>query len=332
MNKEIEQLNTLINIGKKLTSVTDVDQLLLELNNCAKDICDSEWASILLVDKNTNELYFKTSAGGQAHLVKKIRLSMGTGIAGWVAQQNTPLIVNDVLKDPRFLGNIDDKFKIETRNILAVPINFNGETIGVIEVGNKNNGELYSEKEKSYLEVIASQAGVALHNAFLVGSLNNFKVHSLDIIVAAIDEVSPFKTGHSVEVARVATFIARELGLNDGDYQNVYYASLLHDLGFIRKGLPDIETKHPAIGSSIIEHIDVFKDIAPIIAAHHEKFDGSGSPNGLLGKDIPLGARIVGFAEACIEHYSEGLGGDPFKNSSQYDNNVLLASRKFLAR
>lgn len=327
MKKETEKLEALINIGTRLALSTDLDQLLNELNDCAKEICESEWASILLVDKETNELYFKTAAGGEANVVKKMRLSMGAGIAGWVAQQNESLIVNDVSSDPRFLGNIDDKFTLQTRNILAVPINFNGTTIGVIEVGNKKNNELYTEREKYYLEVISSQSGIALNNACLIRALNNFKTYALDLIVTATDSTN---NGHSIEVARVATSVAREMGLPDNDYQDIYYASLLHDIGFINKNLPDIQTKHPQTGASMIEHIEVLKNVAPIIASHHEKFDGSGYPNGLKGRDIPALARIVGFAEAYVEYARGDSTVNPFKNSQQFDGNVMLAARKLL--
>lgn len=330
MDNNVELLNKLINVGKRLSSSVDVDLLLAELSDCAKSICDSEWASILLVDSSTNELWFKVSSGGQANAIKKIRLSMGTGIAGWVAQNNQSLIVNDVSSDQRFFGNQNDQFKMKTKNILAVPIQFRDAVIGVIEVGNKLSGP-YSDREQEYLEIIAGQSGIALNNAFLMQSLNNFKIHALDIIVMAIDETSPFKKGHSMDVARIATSIARELNLNDQDYQNIYYAALLHDIGWLNKEVADLGNRHPSIGSSMVEHIEALKEIAPLIHTHHERYDGSGYPNGILGRSASLSARILSFSEHYVEYISEGLGDDPL-TGSQFDGNIVQTFKRIISK
>jgi putative nucleotidyltransferase with HDIG domain len=120
------------------------------------------------------------------------------------------------------------------------------------------------------------------------------------------------KTGeHSKQVAKWASTTARRLKMSDDDVKNVYWASILHDIGKI--GISDrilrkksilteddwvLIKMHPTIGSNIVNSIDAYPSLAPSISAHQEKYDGTGYPKGLSGKNIPLGARILGIADA----------------------------------
>jgi len=120
------------------------------------------------------------------------------------------------------------------------------------------------------------------------------------------------KTGeHSAKVAKWATTTARELKMSDDEIENVFWGSILHDIGKIgisdrvlrKKSILSEEDwvlikMHPTIGSNIVSSIDAYPSLAPAISAHQEKYDGTGYPKGLSGKDIPLGARILGIADA----------------------------------
>jgi putative nucleotidyltransferase with HDIG domain len=123
---------------------------------------------------------------------------------------------------------------------------------------------------------------------------------------------------HSAKVAKWASTTARELKMSDDEIENVYWASILHDIGKIgisdrvlrKKSMLSDEDwvlikMHPTIGSNIVSSIDAYPSLAPTISAHQEKYDGTGYPKGLCGKEIPLGARILGIADAyqaMIEH------------------------------
>jgi HD-GYP domain-containing protein (c-di-GMP phosphodiesterase class II) len=120
------------------------------------------------------------------------------------------------------------------------------------------------------------------------------------------------KTGeHSEKVAKWASTTARELKMSDDEVKNIYWASILHDIGKIGISNRILRKKsvlteydwvlikmHPTIGSNIVSSLDGLPYLAPAISAHQEKFDGTGYPKGLSGKNIPLGARILGIADA----------------------------------
>jgi putative nucleotidyltransferase with HDIG domain len=116
---------------------------------------------------------------------------------------------------------------------------------------------------------------------------------------------------HCEKVAKWASTTARELNMNDDEVDIVYWASILHDIGKIgisdrilrkRAALTEDDwvliKMHPTIGSNIVNSVDALPSLAPTISAHQEKYDGTGYPKGLRGKDIPLGARILGIADA----------------------------------
>ena len=120
------------------------------------------------------------------------------------------------------------------------------------------------------------------------------------------------KTGeHSENVAKLASTTARKLKMSDDEVEDIYWASILHDIGKI--GISDrilrkkavltendwvLIKMHPTIGSNIVSSIDALPSLASTIFAHQEKYDGTGYPKGLSGKNIPLGARILGIADA----------------------------------
>ena len=117
--------------------------------------------------------------------------------------------------------------------------------------------------------------------------------------------------GHSESVAKWASTTARRLKMSDEEVRNVYWASILHDIGKIgisnrvlrkKSTLTDDDwvliKMHPTIGSNIVSSIDAIPSLATTISAHQEKFDGTGYPKGLSGKSIPLSARILGIADA----------------------------------
>jgi PAS domain S-box-containing protein/putative nucleotidyltransferase with HDIG domain len=127
----------------------------------------------------------------------------------------------------------------------------------------------------------------------------------------AIDAKSPWTRGHSERVTRYATMIAREMGVDGNDLDNLRIAGLLHDIGKIGtydvildkpSNLTDDELSivkmHPVNGEKILRPIKGLKRILPIVRSHHERWDGKGYPDGLKGEDIPLLARILFVADS----------------------------------
>jgi len=133
----------------------------------------------------------------------------------------------------------------------------------------------------------------------------------LELMVAAIEARDPYTSGHSRRVANMARVIARAIGLRQREIERIVVAALLHDVGKIHEVFGPILSKpgkltaeesaimrtHPIKSEELARNVSSLKDVLPLIRHHHENWDGSGYPDGLFGADIPLGSRIVMFAD-----------------------------------
>ena len=113
------------------------------MDHAVKSIChltQAEAGSLLLIDDFTGHLDFEVVMGEQSNILPFFRIPKGQGIAGWVAENDTPLIVPDVQADERFYRYVDQELKFTTREMIAVPLRTGGAVIGVLQVINKHDG------------------------------------------------------------------------------------------------------------------------------------------------------------------------------------------------
>jgi Nif-specific regulatory protein len=166
LNLDAQRLETLIEINELINSdFQDGRTLLTRILESATRLTGGEASSLLLLQPENNRLYFEISLGTKGSELKNYSLGMGEGIAGWVAQNNRSLIVNDVDQDERYFAEIGKKIGFITKSILAVPMRIKDRCIGVIEIINKNNGSLFSHDDLQWLEVFSNQAALAVRNA-----------------------------------------------------------------------------------------------------------------------------------------------------------------------
>lgn len=154
------EINTLIN-----TNYTDVNTLLTRILESATKLTNGEASSLLLVNPENNKLYFEIALGSKGTEIKRFSLNMGEGIAGWVAERNTSLVVNDVANDQRFYSDISKQIGFPTSAILAVPMRIKDQCVGVLEIVNKVDGKPFNQDDLQWLEVFATQAALAVQNA-----------------------------------------------------------------------------------------------------------------------------------------------------------------------
>ena len=171
---DYERLETLIEINTLINSNYDDDKALLtHILESAARLTGGESSSLLLVNHETNRLYFEISLGPKGHDVQKFSLKMGEGIAGWVAKHNTGLIVNDVAKDGRHHKTIDSKIGYKSSSILAAPMRIKDHCVGVIEIINRVDKQNFTNDDLVWLEHFAVQAALAIQNARSYQRLRN---------------------------------------------------------------------------------------------------------------------------------------------------------------
>jgi PAS domain S-box-containing protein len=164
---DAKDLAQLLEINKILNSTLDLDKLLTIIVEQAAVVVKAEAGSLMLLDTATNELVFDIALGEKGEQVKQIRLKVGEGIAGWVAQEKKALIVNEVDNDPRWSSRADSKSSFKTRSMMCVPLIYKDKISGVMEVINKKEDGLFNIEDQQILEALAAQAAVAIENARL---------------------------------------------------------------------------------------------------------------------------------------------------------------------
>lgn len=163
---DLERFQTLIEINELINSdFSDLGSVLARIVESATRLTEGSASSLLLVNPDTNKLYFEIALGAKGSEVKSFSLDMGEGIAGWVAKHNRSLIVNDTEDDPRHMRDIGAKVGYHASSILAVPMRNKDHCAGVIEILNKRNQKPFTEEDRQWLEIFANQAAIALQNA-----------------------------------------------------------------------------------------------------------------------------------------------------------------------
>ncbi|MCF8045660.1 MAG: HD domain-containing protein, partial [Desulfarculaceae bacterium] len=192
---------------------------------------------------------------------------------------------------------------------LCFPLSVKQKTQRALLLG-YNAEHSFSEDQLAQARKIANQLAIALANSMLVDELGTLAKGTIAALARTVDAKSKWTHGHSERVAEISVKIAKAMQLSDEMVESIGRAGLLHDIGKI--GIPlaildkperltdeeyDNIKNHPSIGAQILEPIEAYRDIIPIIRQHHEKFDGTGYPAGLEKERIDIRARIMAVAD-----------------------------------
>jgi HD-GYP domain-containing protein (c-di-GMP phosphodiesterase class II) len=306
-----KRLALLYKVGQKASLELQVSKLLDQISLMTRQTLRASAASVLLVDGKEGELYFEVAQGKAGKTLKKMKLTVNSGISGWVVSNGKPLMVNNVASDRRFNKNIDNLTGFVTKSILAVPLVSEGSIIGVIEVLNKIGGRGFGKQDLEALVALASTAAIAISNARLHQKVLDDHKNTVKALAAAVDARDHYTCGHSQRVTRYALLGGIKLSLPAEELEVIEYAGTLHDIGKI--GISDtilckpghltdeewvIMRQHSEIGAKIIEDIPFLEKARELVLYHHERYDGKGYPEGLAGQEIPIGARLIAIADA----------------------------------
>ncbi len=160
-----EQLEKLGEIGRNMTSTLDLETALQNSMQAAQKMLQAEAVVLFLLDEEGKKLRLKAS-GGRHVRIRDIDIGLEASIAGWVARNRQPDIVNDVRTNPLYHSSIDTQTGLLTHSVLAVPLETRGEVLGVIEAINHPRGA-FTQSDAQMLSSVASWAAIALDNANL---------------------------------------------------------------------------------------------------------------------------------------------------------------------
>lgn len=164
-------VEALYRVHKFIGAITDLDSLLEYVTEESRLVAGAEASSIILYDRDAEELYFHVALGDASDhetLKREIRLKLGQGIAGMAAATLKSINVEDAQNDARFCRSADDATNFQTRSLLAVPMLDRDQLIGVLEVVNKIDAPAFSPLDMRVMEMFSAVAATAISNARLV--------------------------------------------------------------------------------------------------------------------------------------------------------------------
>lgn len=194
--------------------------------------------------------------------------------------------------------------------ILCCPVFEEKSVVAILVLINHVNKADFSNSDRKLGEVLANHLSSLSRMHAMLGETSKFNEQMAAALIEAVEAKDPYTRGHSERVHHIAMEIGRAMQLPSRELDNLFWGSLLHDVGKI--GIPDAVLckpgrltrdeftfimVHPERSYEILRHIDRLKGAVPGARHHQEKFDGSGYPHGLCGHDIPQNARIIAVAD-----------------------------------
>jgi HD-GYP domain-containing protein (c-di-GMP phosphodiesterase class II) len=268
-------------------------------------------AAILMWSDASQKLEFAASRGFRTSALRHTALALGEGYAGQVARDRTTRVVQDLAAAPRGFTRspllADEAFA----SYAATPLVAKGRVNGVLELFGR--APLAGEGEwRDFLEVLAGQAAIAIDSAHLFQDLQDTNRrlraaygYTIEGWARALTLRDAETWDHTERVTEITLRLARRLGMPGEELVHVRRGALLHDIGKV--GVPDaillkpgpldedewkIMRRHPVLAYQLLAPIDYLQPALHIPYAHHEKWDGTGYPRGLSGREIPLSARL----------------------------------------
>ena len=311
IRRQFEHLTALSAIDRVITANFDLKLSLAEILTHVTVELDVDAADILILNSNSQILEFGAERGFRTKNVKKAQVRLGESYAGRAALERQLVQIPDltVAQNNAFLRN----FLAEENFVCyyGVPLIAKGQVKGVLEVFNRSVFEPDAEWF-DFFDTLAGQTAIAIENATLFQSLqrsNSELTLAYDATIEgwsrALDLRDKETEWHTLRVTEMAVKLGRAFGLSDAELVQVRWGSLLHDIG--KMGVSDsilhkpgpltVEEqtemkKHPTVAYEMLAPIRYLRLALDIPRYHHEKWDGSGYPDGLKGTQIPLFARI----------------------------------------
>ncbi len=353
LNEAINRLSALNQISRMMGMEHDKKQIYSMAVSLPGELLQAEIGHLLLLDEEKKELVVEYSQGmAEARSSGKRSVPVGHGLAGWVAANRKPLLVEDFSVQDTF--SPVSSIGYERRTAISAPIMIRDELIGVISLINRKDQIPFTEEERTLLATIASETAMAIHNALLLEKIQRSYFSMVQSLIVAVESKDMYTKGHSERVTQYSLLIGEQMGLNMEQLEVVQQAAVLHDIGKITIELSilnkptaldqeeyDKIKDHPLIGYRILEPIEFDDRVKLCILQHHERPDGKGYPNGLRADEVLFESKILAAADAFDAMTTKRPYRDPLNISdalremekcagTQFDSEVVGVLRKIV--
>lgn len=303
-------LTTLHRVSERLAGARDIDRLADAALRAILEVVQADRCAIVVRRKdNANGQAEVLAARSRAHAEE--RFAVSRTLVSSVIRDGVSVFAHDASSDARFADG-QSIIGQRVRSVMCVPLRTTDDILGALYVDSLSGAGRFTDADLELLAAIGNQAGVAMHRVRLMGELERLLLDTIKAIAATIDARDGYTHRHSERVAALVSQLARELGLTEAERETAELSALLHDVGKI--AVPDAilnkpgkltpeeyaeMQKHPVHGARILENIQsaTVKAVLPGVQYHHEKWDGTGYPEGLKGDAIPFLGRLLCVAD-----------------------------------
>ena len=319
LSKYAGSLNSLVNISTRLIGYTDLSNLLFRISS---DLSNDVKSSLTYIyDEEQDNFAPLTSTGlneKQKNIFQMIRpTEKEIGDVDSLIRDGAKRDIIDQIK--MLKENYIDVFSL--KEIMILPAYISDTNYGFIIL---NKDEPFDEDQKKIIQSVYDQAKVVCENIGLIYEVQDTYKDTILALAQGIEARDAYTGEHVHRVAKHAERVARKMGLNEHDVENIRYGAILHDIG--KLAVPDMILRkkerltrqefatiatHSYKGAEIVESIERLKDISPYVLHHEERYDGKGYPKGLAGDEIPLGARII----AVVDTYDAMTSNRPYRKA-----------------
>ena len=307
LRETTRRLEVLNDASARLAAEHHLDRLFAELVTAARELTGGAAVRVLLMERNDLGDMTIRAAHGDGDAALGGQFGPGDGIATGVAESGVPVRADVACDHPAYSARCDE-LGTPLPGFLCVPL-ARPTLAGALTVAGRSRP--FGPDDLAILASLGRQGAIAIENARADEVNRNFFTHASETLVSLLDAHDVHYRGHSRAVAALADMVSRRLGLPEEERRTIHFAALLHDVGKLRLGPAllaqpgplspaerDLMRQHPALGVEILRPIARWRDLGPIIHAHHERWDGHGYPRGLAGSAIPMGGRIVAVADS----------------------------------
>lgn len=327
------QLGALMGIGRTINSSLGRRRVLEEVMDTLIVLMRAE-RGFLMLKGDDGRLAVETARGIDQINLEAEAFKVSRTIVERVAATGETILTTNAQEDPRFENQVSVA-AYRLRSILCAPLKIKDELIGVIQVDNRARAGIFQEQDKTMLSAFADAAAVAIDNARLFETLQekNRELEeayqaTLEGWVRALDMRDKETEGHTQRVTVLTQRLARAMGVDDEQLVHITRGALLHDIGkmaipdsiLLKPGaLTDAERElikqHPKYAYDMLKRIDFLLPAIDIPHHHHERWDGTGYPEGLKGEDIPFPARIF----PVVDVWDALTSDRPYRNALPHD-------------
>lgn len=263
LRQRVAELERILEMTRELTSALKLKPLLTKIAETARELTDSEGASILLLDREANELRFMVVTNDPSGSLGEVPVPIESSIAGAILTSRQPMIVSDVRSDPRFYPGVDQLTGFTCRSLIGVPLQIHDRCIGVMEAPNKQGGREFTQKDVETLITLAAQITIALENARLYQEVSDYAEQLEERVRERTAELQARNEELAAYDHTVAHDLKNPLGLVTG------YAELLAQ---DYRSMPDEElqkhlrtiARHSRKMRSIIDELLLFSEVRDV--------------------------------------------------------------------